>query len=146
MLVHRFTAQSAKAQITLRRGDEVVAARVQTSIDVGTSQQISERVEAAIVPASPLDHVLVYLSAKGSQFSWLLSTDRDRPIEGTRLPTSRHAEWNLPDTGELWDLRWAEPCHSEFHLRGTRRTSSLSVPRPGRMASTPSLPPRKAAA
>ncbi|HEV8001827.1 MAG TPA: hypothetical protein VGP63_18215 [Planctomycetaceae bacterium] len=131
MLVHRWTAQTAKAQITLHRGGEVSAARVQTSIDVGTSQQISERVDATIVPASPLDHVLVYVSAKGSQFSWVLATDRDRPIEGTRLPASQHAEWSLPDAGELWDLRLSEPSQSEFHLRGTRRTSSLGGARIG---------------
>ncbi len=131
MLVHRWTAQTAKAQITVRRGEEVAAARVQTSIEVGASQQISEQVDAAIVPSAPLDHVLVYLSAKGSQFNWCLSADRDRPVEGTRLMAARHAEWTLPEGGELWELRLPAPCGSELHLRGTRRTSSLGGARIG---------------
>jgi hypothetical protein len=137
MLAHRWTAQTAKAQITLRRGEEVAAARVQTSIEVGASQQISEQVDAAIVPSTPLDHVLVYLSTRGAQFSWVLSSDRERPLEGKRLDPSRHAEWNLPEGGgaggggELWELRLPAPCGSEFHLRGTRRTSSLGGARIG---------------
>jgi hypothetical protein len=135
MLVHRWTAQTAKAQITVRRGEEVAAARVQTSIEVGASQQISEQVDAAIVPSAPLDHVLVYLSTRGAQFSWFLSSDRERPLEGKRLDPSRHAEWNLPEGGgggaELWELRLPAPCGSELHLRGTRRTSSLGGARIG---------------
>ncbi|HET6324201.1 MAG TPA: hypothetical protein VFG04_05835 [Planctomycetaceae bacterium] len=122
MLVHRWTAQTPKAQITLRRAEEVAAARVRTSIEIGGLQEISERVDAAIVPASAIDHVLLYLSTKGSPFSWLLA---NRAIQSTRLPAARHAEWNLPEGGELWDIRLPEPCSSEFHLAGTRRTTSI---------------------
>lgn len=126
MLVHRWTAQTAKAQITVRRAEEVAAAHVRTSIESGPSQEISERVDAAIVPTSPIDHVLVYLSTKGSPFSWLLA---NRPIQSTRLPLTRHAEWNLPEGGELWDLRLPGPLSTEFHLAGRRRTSSLGSAR-----------------
>jgi hypothetical protein len=125
MLTHRWTAQTAKARIILRRGEEIHSARVQTTVDVGTAQQISERVNAAIVPASTVDRLLVYLSTEGSQFAWNTLTDRKRPVAGTRLAAARHAEWNLPEGGELWDIRLPEPCHNEFQLKGTRRTSSL---------------------
>jgi hypothetical protein len=125
MLTHRWTAQTAKARITLRRGEEILSARVQTDVDVGAAHQVTERVNATIVPASKIDRLLVYLSTEGSQFAWNLVTDRERPVEGTRLAADRHAEWNLPEGGELWDIHLPEPCRKEFQLKGTRRASSL---------------------
>src|SRR5580704_4673422 len=125
MLTHRWTAETAKARIILRRGEEILSARVQTVVDVGAAHQVSERVNATIVPASTMDHLLVYFSTEGSQFAWNLVADRERPVEGTRLAADRHAEWNLPEGGELWDIRLPEPCRKEFQLKGTRRASSL---------------------
>ena len=131
MLANRWTGQSAKARITLRRGEALLAARVRDSVNVGAAQQISERVDATIVPASPVDRVLVYLSAEGPQFSWSLLSDPKRPLEGARLSTARHAEWNLPEVGELWEIRLPEPLRKEFRLEGTRRSGALGGARIG---------------
>ncbi|HXY33659.1 MAG TPA: hypothetical protein VEI07_05485, partial [Planctomycetaceae bacterium] len=125
MLMHRWTPQTAKARFTLRRGEELLTAHVRTSIDVAATQQISERVDATIGPLSSIDRVLVYLPSEGQQFAWMLSSERARPLEGARLAAARHAEWNLPEGGELWEIRLPEPCQREFRLAGTRRTSSL---------------------
>ncbi len=131
MLANRWTGQSAKGRITLRRGEALLAARVRDSVNVGAAQQISEQIEATIVPASPVDRVLVYLSAEGPQFSWSLLSDPKRPVEGTRLSAARHAEWNLPEVGELWEIRLPEPLRKEFRLEGTRRSGSLGGARIG---------------
>ncbi|HEV8071921.1 MAG TPA: hypothetical protein VGP76_29675 [Planctomycetaceae bacterium] len=125
MLTHRWTGLNAKAHIILRRGEEILSARVQTVVEVGAEHQVTERVNATIVPTSTIDRLLVYLSTEGSQFAWNILTDQERPVEGTRLAADRHAEWNLPAGGELWDIRLPEPCRKEFQLKGTRRASSL---------------------
>jgi hypothetical protein len=122
MLAHRWNAQSAKAQITLRHGDEGVQAKVQSTVEVDASQ-ISERFDVTIVPASPLDRLFVYLSAEASSPSWQLVAERSRPLEGTRVVAAGHPEWNLPDGGQLWEIRLPEPLRKEFHLHGTWRTS-----------------------
>jgi hypothetical protein len=131
MLVHRWTAPNAKAKITLNRGQEILEARAETFVEVNSSQQALERLDITIVPASPLDRLLVYLPAEGPPFSWRLIANQDVPVEGTRLEAGRHAERNLPEAGELWELRLPERCRGEFHLRGTRRTSALGGARIG---------------
>ncbi len=132
MLAHRWTGQNSKARITLRRGEALQAARVQTSIDVNSAQQLSEQIDATIVPASPVDRVLVYLSAEGPQFSWSVVTDQKKLLlEGARLAAARHAEWDLPEVGELWEIRLPEPLGKEFHLAGTRHSRALGGSRIG---------------
>jgi hypothetical protein len=130
MLTHRWTAQTAKARIGLRRGEEAFAARVRTTIDVNDSQ-IVDLVDATIIPASPIDRVLIYLSTEGSPRSWQLVSDPDRSVTSARLPAARHSEWNLPEGGELWEIRLLKPCRNEFCLRGTCSTSSLGGARIG---------------
>jgi hypothetical protein len=126
LLVHRWTAQSAKGQITLRHGDDGVQAKVQSAVEVGASQ-ISERFDATIVPSSPLDRLFVYLSTEVSSPSWQLVTNRSRALEGALVAATRHAEWNLPDGGQLWEIQFPEPVRHEFHLHGTWRTSLVGA-------------------
>ncbi len=58
--------------------------------------------------------------------------DRSKaPVEGTRLSAARHAEWNLPEVGELWEIRLPEPLRKEFRLEGTRRGGALGGARIG---------------
>ena len=52
---------------------------------------------ASVTPqAGPLDRLFVYLTAEGPPLSWLLVSDRPRPLDASRIPPARHSEWNLP--------------------------------------------------
>ena len=81
---------------------------------------------ASVTPqAGPLDRLFVYLTAEGPPLSWLLVSDRPRPLDAVRVPPARQSEWNLPLGGELWEIRLPDPQRSPFRLEGQRKTSLL---------------------
>jgi len=125
IVVHQMTLPNEKARITLRRGEQGYVARVQSTVDVGTSQ-MTQRIAASVTPqAGPLERLFVYLTSEGPPLTWLLVTDRPRPLDASRIAPGRHSEWNLPVGGELWEIRIPEPQKKEFRLEGARKTSSL---------------------
>ena len=125
IVVHQRTMPNEKARITLRRGEQGFMAHVQTTVDLRTSQ-MTERIAASVTPqAGPLDRLFVYLTAEGPPFSWLLASDRPRPLEASRIPAGRHSEWNLPVGGELWEIRLPDPQRRPFRLEGQRKTTGF---------------------
>lgn len=129
-LVHRSTRYGKKAHLTVRRGLQGFTGRVRATVDVGTSQ-MTERVAISVTPeAAPLDRVLVYLTSEGPPLLWQLVGGRSNSVDVSRISFVKHAEWNLPADGELWEVRLPEPQKAEFRLEGTRKTSSLG---PGRI-------------
>jgi hypothetical protein len=126
IVVHRKTAANEKARITLRRGEQGFLAHVQATIDVEASQ-MSQRIAVSITPQTePIERVFVYLTSEGPPTSWLLASERPRPVEVVLVASSRHSEWNLPIGGELWELRLPDPQRAPFRLESLRKTSSLS--------------------
>jgi hypothetical protein len=125
IVVHQRTPPNEKARITLRRGEQGFVARVQTTVDMGTSQ-MTQRIAASVTPQTgPLDRLFVYLTSEGPPLTWLLVSDRPRPLDASRIAPSRHSEWNLPVGGELWEIRIPDPQRQAFRLEGSRKTSSL---------------------
>jgi hypothetical protein len=125
-VVHRKTVANEKARITLRRGEQGFVARVQSTIDIEASQ-INERIAATITPQTrPLDRLFVYLTSEGPPLTWLLTSDRPRPLDASLVDSSRHSEWNLPLGGELWEIRLPDPQRRSFRLEGTRKPNSVS--------------------
>jgi hypothetical protein len=125
IVVHQRTLPNEKARITLRRGEQGFVARVRTTVDMGTSQ-MTQRIAASVTPqAGPLDRLFVYLTSEGPPLTWLLVSDRPRPLDASRIAPGRHSEWNLPVGGELWEIRIPDPQRKAFRLEGSRKTSSL---------------------
>jgi len=127
IVVHRKTDANEKARITLRRGEQGYLAKVQATLDV-QSPQINQRIAVSITPQTePLERVFVYLTSEGPPLSWILASERPRPLEAVFVTPSRHSEWNLPLGGELWELRLPEPQNGPFRLEGSRKTDSSNT-------------------
>ena len=127
IVVHRKTNANEKARITLRRGEQGYLAHVQATLDV-QSPQMNQRIAVSITPQTePLERVFVYLTSEGPPISWILASERPRPLEAVFVTPSRHSEWNLPLGGELWELRLPEPQNGPFRLEGSRKTDSSNI-------------------
>ncbi|MCH9653158.1 MAG: hypothetical protein K0U86_05400 [Planctomycetes bacterium] len=80
------------------------------------------------VPVSRgIKRVLVYLSEPGESVEWSMNTGSGLQLSLTsqKLPVSRHQKWQLPQTGELWELKLSAPVFKELELRGERRRPFL---------------------
>ncbi|MFN0199675.1 MAG: hypothetical protein ACKVT0_23215, partial [Planctomycetaceae bacterium] len=83
--------------------------------------RLEERYFVRAEPLSePIDRVLVYSTGTGPEFEWEQLTDRTIPLEAERLSSERHQNWNLPETGELWEIRLPESSQVPIHLRAQR--------------------------
>ncbi len=80
------------------------------------------------VPVSRgMKRVLVYLSEPGGTVEWAINSGNGSQLDLTsqKLPLSRHQKWQLPDTGELWELTLSTPVFKEIELQGERRRPFL---------------------
>ncbi|MFK7777437.1 MAG: hypothetical protein QM501_04870, partial [Gimesia sp.] len=76
------------------------------------------------VPVSRgIKRVLVYLSEPGGTIEWSINTETGLQLnlESRKLSVSRHQRWQLPSTGELWELMLSAPVTKEIEIRGERR-------------------------
>jgi hypothetical protein len=111
---------------------------LQTPIEVSAEMRIhftSEKMtKTVLLKVSPqhgrTERVLVYQSEPGPQLSWVLAGTPSRPVEARKLPTIRNAAWDLPSTGELWELRLPQPQATPFELEGIR---TRGLPPTGRL-------------
>ncbi len=127
IVVYRKRDANEKARITLRRGEQGYLGHIHATLDV-QSPQINQRIAVSITPQTePLERVFVYLTSEGSPISWILASERPRPLEAIFVAPSRHSEWNLPIGGELWELRLPEPQNGPFRLEGSRKTDSSNT-------------------
>lgn len=101
---------------------------LQTPIEVvaeiqvqATADKLTKNVKLQITPRhGKTERVLVYHSEPGPQLDWTLAGATPRAIEARKLPISRHAAWDLPTSGELWELRLPQPQSAPFELEGVR--------------------------
>ncbi|MDB5384544.1 MAG: hypothetical protein JWM11_190, partial [Planctomycetaceae bacterium] len=111
---------------------------LQTPIEVSAEMKIQFTLEkmtkSVLLRVSPqhgrTERLLVYQSEPGPQLSWVLAGTPPRPVEARKLPTFRHAAWDLPTTGELWELRLPQPQAVPFDLEGVR---TRGLPATGRL-------------
>lgn len=111
---------------------------LQTPIEVAADMKINfspEKItKSVLLRISPqhgrTERVLVYQSEPGPPMSWTLAGTPPRPVEARKLPTILNTVWELPPTGELWELRLAQPQSAPFELEGVR---SRGLPPTGRL-------------
>ncbi len=77
----------------------------------------------------PLKRLLVYLTEPGPPLVW--SLDDDSVITVQKLTQAAHATWNVPATGDLWELQFADIQPDEFQIRGVRTRQARSADRIG---------------
>jgi hypothetical protein len=129
-LLLRLNGVAPEGQFTLQS--------LQTPIEVSADMRIkfsrekmTKSVTLRISPQhSRTERVLVYQSEPGPQFSWTLSGTSPRSVVARKLPVIRHAAWDLPPTGELWELRLPAPQSTPFELEGVR---TRGLPPTGRL-------------
>lgn len=101
---------------------------LQTPIEVvsemkvqATADKLTKTVKLQVTPRhGKTERVLVYHSEPGPQLNWILAGPTPRSIEARKLPIFRHAAWDLPTSGELWELRLPQPQSEPFELEGVR--------------------------
>lgn len=101
---------------------------LQTPIEVvaemkvlATADKLTKSVNLQITPRhGKTERVLVYHSEPGPQLNWVLVGATPRIVEARKLPIFRHAAWDLPTSGELWELRLPQPQSTPFELEGIR--------------------------
>jgi hypothetical protein len=79
------------------------------------------------LPGTTCDRVLVLLTEPGADPSWEVAEPKGLSLVSRRLAIDRHALPDLPNTGELWELRVPPVAVRELVLRGTR-AQPLSLP------------------
>lgn len=69
-----------------------------------------------------IQRVLVYLLQAGEPVEWTLPTESSvqSKLTSRKLPASEHQKWQLPQSGELWELSFEAPIFSEIEIRGER--------------------------
>lgn len=107
-----------------------VAASSETTI-VATAAEYAESYRIACqAEGTPIDRLLVYLTQPGTEVRWSMVTPRQGELLAQRLPTSQHADWNLPTSGELWELRLPPLSIGTIKIEGHRGTRWLPQARP----------------
>jgi len=80
------------------------------------------------VPASGgIQRVLIYLSEAGESVEWSLPSGSglQSKLKSRKLPVSEHQKWQLPHSGEVWELTFSAPVFKEIELQGERRRPFL---------------------
>jgi hypothetical protein len=111
----------------LPRGGQLVLRQTQrllkgTALVVATLEQNAIHQEFVIQGepgADPVDRALVFLSSGGSDLSWELAPDRVA-LEARRIDSAQHADWNLPEQGELWEVYLPAPQRARFQVSARR--------------------------
>ncbi|WP_339729884.1 hypothetical protein [uncultured Gimesia sp.] len=86
--------------------------------------RIQENFILNCVPArGGIQRVLVYLSEAGEPVEWSLPSGSglQSKLSTRKLPVSEHQNWELPHSGELWELTFSAPVFREIEIRGERR-------------------------
>ena len=70
-----------------------------------------------------IQRVLIYLSEAGESVGWSMPSGSgvQAKLNSRKLPVSEHQKWQLPQSGEVWELTFSAPVFKEIELRGERR-------------------------
>ena len=119
LLLHSSGAE-AKGALVVENAAPPFSARLWISHSLDQTQA-TEFVTAALQPhGSSISRVYIFFTVSGSDFTWALVGDGDRPLSARRVGPQRHREWNLPTTGELWEIHLPHAHHKEFQITGSR--------------------------
>lgn len=92
-----------------------------------------ENFELTVTPrnARQFDHLLVYLKESGDDPAWSIVAPVDQQLVALRLPADQHRLWDVPTSGELWEIRLPPSSVAEWRLRGHRHHPGTSPARIG---------------
>jgi hypothetical protein len=112
---------------------------LQTPVDVAVEivaelgrERLTETFQLHVSPQhGRTERVLIYTGDAGPALSWAWLTEGQKlPLDAKRLPAGRHAAWDLPLAGELWEVRLPAPQAEPFTISGYR---TRGVPAQGRI-------------
>ncbi len=119
-LLLRLNGNAAEGHFSLQSLQTPVEVSADMQIEVA-AEKLIKTVKLKVIPRhGKTERVLVYQSEPGPQLAWTLAGTPSKPIEARKLPAFRHAAWDLPTTGELWELRLPQPQSTPFELEGVR--------------------------
>lgn len=119
-LLLRLNGNTAEGHFSLQSLQTPVEVSAEMEIDVSTVR-LTKTVRLKVIPRhGKTERVLVYQSEPGPQLTWTLLGTSPKPIEARKLPAFRHAAWDLPTSGELWELRLPQSQSTPFELEGVR--------------------------
>ncbi|MES2794166.1 MAG: hypothetical protein V4719_31420 [Planctomycetota bacterium] len=119
-LLLRLNGNTAEGHFSLQSLQTPVEVSAEMQVEV-TAEKLTKTVRLKVVPRhGKTERVLVYQSEPGPQLAWTLIGMTPKLIEARKLPVFRHAAWDLPTSGELWELRLPQPQSTPFELEGVR--------------------------
>lgn len=76
------------------------------------------------------DRLLIYLTETSPDIRWVLTSAQTVELSAARLTKSQHVEWNLPSSGELWEIRVPRTAGGSVVIEGstTNRWSVTNRP------------------
>ena len=77
-----------------------------------------------------VDRVVVYFANSGNNLRWSLKDSEASKIQVRRLPVTRHAQFEVPSTGEIWELRLPVATDETFTILGRGRKPTVSILKP----------------
>lgn len=104
-------------QITPRL--QPVDVRAETSIEALPSEYRTRYSIQLDNSSSQADRLLVYLTESESDIRWTWKGTPTVELSSVRLSKTQHAEWNLPPTGELWEIRLPRSIRESGTIEGT---------------------------
>ncbi len=117
---------------TLQLGSRLrrVATSSETIIVASAAEYTESYRIACQAEGTPIDRLLVYLTQTGNETRWSMSTPRQGELLAQRMPAAQHADWDLPSSGELWELRLPPLSIGSIKIEGHRGTRWLPQSRP----------------
>lgn len=109
--------------LNLSKREQTLQVVASTFITIN-DDRIQENFNLNCVPArGGIQRVLVYLSMSGEPVEWSLPAGSGLQLKFKirKLAVAEHQKWQLPDSGELWELVFSAPVYREFEIRGERR-------------------------
>ncbi len=120
VLFLRSTVPTASAPLEFRGSRNTFVAEASVAIQI-TGTTVTERYELRGTPTiNRLRQIFVYLTSAGPALDWQLQSGDVSSIAATKLSKARHAEWNLPEFGELWEVRFSASTNAPFELQAAR--------------------------
>ncbi|GAB4145416.1 MAG: hypothetical protein Tsb009_17570 [Planctomycetaceae bacterium] len=91
-------------------------ARSWTVISIRDNQLLEHSAITVKQTGLPIDRLTVYLGSQSGQVTWNVPATDDPRFQAVRIPSNRHSDWNLPATGELWEIRFNSPRTRPFQI------------------------------
>ncbi len=114
-------AAVAEGTFSVQAARDLIDVEVTADVVVGREVLAESYVLQGIPQTGPLKRLLVYLTEPGPPLAWQLDAETAHDLSAYKLPVAAHSAWNLPPTGDLWEIRFPVEQAGEFKVRGARQ-------------------------